>query len=143
MRRLILAAGLSLAVLAVSTPRASAWCKFSFSAGFNICYESTGNCWNFCFSCVPNPPPCCYGYGYPAPVAAPAYDHGYAYGGYDHGAYAAAAPAGAYPADASAAGVQQAGYGYGAAAHYPTASGADGWYGYGAAYGPPAYWYGH
>jgi hypothetical protein len=79
MRKMIVASALALALTASARQEASAWCKFNFSAGFNIGYESTGSCYHWGFSCTPNPPPCgygcypnCYpgcfpGYGLPSP----------------------------------------------------------------------------
>jgi hypothetical protein len=121
MKKLIVAGALALSLMASARQEASAWCRFNLNAGFNICYESTGCCWNWCFSCVPNPPPCgygCYAGGYGASFGASAYP-AYAYG------YAPAAPAAA-PAALTAQQPQtlQAGYTF---------------YGNGNA---PAYWYG-
>jgi hypothetical protein len=89
MKRLAIAGVLALGLVACSQQRASAWTKFSISAGFNISYESSGFCFSSC--CNWNSNPCPYGgcgfSGFPA------------YGGYD--ALAAYAPAAAAPAPAS------------------------------------------
>jgi hypothetical protein len=71
MKRLAIAGVLALGLVACSQQRASAWCKFNFSAGFNISYESSGFCFSSCFSGYSNPCPyggCGFsGYGgYPA-----------------------------------------------------------------------------
>jgi hypothetical protein len=120
MKKMLVAGALALALTATSRQEASAWCKFTFGIGFNCSYESTGCCYNWCFSCVPNPPPCGYG-ACPSAAGWPGY-------GLPSPAYGYAAPAGqAAPAMANnAAGqTQQVGYYF---------------YGQGAA---PSYWYGH
>ncbi len=125
MKRLIVAGLLALALTASSAQDASAWCRFNFSAGINISYESTGS--NFCWTVnrCSNPPPAC---AYPA--CFPGYAAGYAggYGGYpayayNYGNYGGAAPA-APAAAAAAPATQQVGY-----------------YFYGQGYAP-SYWYG-
>src|SRR5437763_12164224 len=70
MKRLTIAGLLALGVVGLAQQQASAWCKFNCSAGFNICFESTGH--NCTFNCchTSNPPPCGYdggGAGQPAP----------------------------------------------------------------------------
>jgi hypothetical protein len=125
MKKMMVAGLLALAVTAVSRQEASAWCKFCCSAGFNISYESTGHCFNWCCSWTPNPPPCyssCYpgygGYGgYAAYPAYPAYPYAYA----PAAPAAAAAPAVAAPAAYTTQQVGYTFYGQGYAPNY--------WYG--------------
>jgi hypothetical protein len=131
MKKMIVASFLALALTASARQEASAWTKCSFSCGFNISYESTGSCCSWGFSCVPNPPPCGYGYsgGY-----CPPYPGGFSgYGlpspmfGYAPAAGPQAVPAvGQQAAPAvNASHTQQAGYYF---------------YGQGSA---PSYWYGY
>jgi hypothetical protein len=120
MKKMFVAGLLALALTATGPQKASAWCKFSWSCGWNITYESTGTCWNWCLSCRPNPPPpCCYGGGYAG------YPGGYGYAGYGYAA-APTAPAAAPVATTPAA--------------YPTQQVGYSFYGQGQA---PSYWYGY
>ena len=151
MKRLAIAGVLALGLLACSQQRASAWCKFNFSAGFNISYESSGFCFSSC--CNFYSPPCPYGgagfsgYG--------GFDGGYPADGHDGlAAYPSSAPAAATapsstftppkptptsgapaPGATSSAGYQPVNYSY-----Y-----GQGGYGYGghspAPYQAPSYWY--
>jgi hypothetical protein len=119
MRKMMVAGLLALALTATGQQKASAWCKFSWTCGFNMTYESTGTCWNWCLSCKPNPPPpCCYG-GYSF------YSGGYGYPGYGYGYAAAPAAPAAAPTAPAAYQTQQVGYSF---------------YSQG---GAPSYWYGY
>jgi hypothetical protein len=82
MKRFLIAGLLALTVTAASQQQASAWCKFTISSNFNLCWETGGHCWSWGMSSYS--PPCPYqgGYAYPA-----------VYGGYDTGSHAAAYPA--------------------------------------------------
>jgi hypothetical protein len=132
MKRMIVAGALALALMGVSQQQASAWSKFNFSGGFNICWERSGSCFSCTWSSCPGPY-CGAGYGYAAPAVyagPPAYD-AHAYGpayapGYGYGdqAYAATQPAPQQAPAAAPAPMQQAGFYY---------------YGYNQA---PNYWYG-
>jgi hypothetical protein len=121
MKKMIVTGLLALAMTATSGQEASAWCKFCWSCGFNISYESTGCNTTWCFSRVSNPPPCypscnpCYsGYcGYPGYSPYPAYAYSPALPG---------TPAVAAPAPQQ---TQQVGYTF-----------------YGQGYAP-SYWYGY
>jgi hypothetical protein len=123
MKKMIVAAALALALTATARQEASAWCKFNFSVGCNMSYESTGTCFGWGFNCQPNPAPC----GYGACPSYPGYGS-YAYGGYGYGGYAphAAAPVAA-PAAAPARpqGTQQVGYYF-----YSQGNAPSYWYGY-------------
>jgi hypothetical protein len=123
MRKMMVAGLLALALTATGQQKASAWCKFSWTCGFNMTYESTGTCWNWCLSCKPNPPPPCYNGCYPGSYGYSGYGYGYGY------AAAPAAPAAAAAAPATTAPAayqfQQVGYSF---------------YGQGQA---PSYWYGY
>jgi hypothetical protein len=125
MKKMIVAAGLALALTASSRQEASAWCKFGFSAGVNLTYESTG-C-NFSaggFGWQPNPSP--YGGGpYGPPAAAyPGYAP-YPVPGYGYAQPTAPAAPAAPAAAAAPVRTQQVGY-----------------YFYSQGYAP-SYWYGN
>jgi hypothetical protein len=74
MRKLIVAAGLALALTAASRQEASAWTRFNLSAGVNLNYESTGSCFQWGgITCLPNPSPYGCAPGFCAAPAVPAY----------------------------------------------------------------------
>jgi hypothetical protein len=125
MKKMLVAGALALALTATSHQEASAWCKFTFGIGFNCSYETTGCCYNWCFSCTPNPPPAC-NYGCPTVAGWPGYC-GMPSPAYGYAAPAAgqAAPAAPAMANQAAGQAQQVGYYF---------------YGQAAA---PSYWYGH
>ena len=148
MKRFAIAGVLALGLLACSQQRASAWCKFSFGIGFNLCYESSGSCWSFCCSRYSPPcPSCAPGFSGFGGGGFPAHD------GYDGvAAYPASAPATA-PSSTFTAPQPTPGTGtpgYGASPYYGTqpvsySSYAQGGYGYGGyapgAFQAPSYWY--
>jgi hypothetical protein len=122
MKKMMVASVLALALTASARQEASAWCKFNFSAGINMSYESTGCCYNWGFSCNPNPPPCGYGgyscyAGYPNVYGGAGYAPAYGYAPAQQAAPAATA--------ANPSRTQQVGY-----------------YFYGQGY-TPSYWYGN
>jgi hypothetical protein len=47
MKRMVVATLLAVGLTAASQDRASAWCKFNFGAGVNMCYENGGGTWTF------------------------------------------------------------------------------------------------
>ena len=133
MKRMLVAAAVTLALTAATRQQASAWCRFNFSTGLNVSYESSGNSFSFLgFSKTSSPSPDCYqgygGGGYADPSA---------YGAYPApgapGAPAAPAPTPAAPAP----GVQRT-------AHYGYPNYGQMNYGYtGQAAPTPGYWYGN
>jgi hypothetical protein len=127
MKKMLVAGVMALALTATSHQQASAWCKFNFSAGINMSYESTGSCFGWGFNCVPNPPPCGYAGGCQYPNAYTPYAYGPTNGYAPAYGYAPAAPAQVAPAAtvANPARTQQVGY-----------------YFYGQGY-TPSYWYGN
>jgi hypothetical protein len=136
MKRFLIAGLLALAVTAASQQQASAWCKFNFSAGFNISYESSGSC--FTWGCSYYSPPC----PYPGCYAPPAY-----YGGWDASHYAAAYAA--HDSSAYAYGSYGGYSGYGSTPQAPAANTGQGYtqqvgYQFYPQYGgqAPGYWYG-
>ncbi len=144
MKKMMLAAALAVAVMGSTQERASAACKFNFSAGFNLSFETSGGSCSFLgFQRQSNPFPCgpagCA--AYPGYGGYPGYA-GYAgYPGYaaDPGYAAAPAPVAAVPTaqpapQAQASPVRQAAYYYNsyAAPNYSVSPG----------YAAPSYWYG-
>jgi hypothetical protein len=151
MKRLAIAGVLALALVASSQQRASAWCKFSCSLGFNISYESSGFSYSSCCNLYSNP--CPYGgpgfsgfggfpaYGYNAVGAYPVYAAAPAAAPATSPTFTAPKPTPASGAPAtgasSYAGTQpvnysyygQAGYGYGYGSYSP------------APFQAPSYWY--
>ena len=148
MKRLAIAGVLALWLLACSQQRASAWSKFNFNIGMNICWERSGGCWSFC--CSHSSPPCpSYAPGFSGWGGFPAYD------GHDglaaYPAYAPAAttapsstftapkptPASSTPSSGASSyyGTQPVSYSY-------YGQGGYGYGGYGPApYQAPSYWY--
>ena len=158
MKKFLLACALALPVLVLANHRASAWCNFNFSGGFNISFQHAWGCWGAgaCpdANCLTDG---CY----------PGYAGAYApYGGYaPYGAYAVPADGQAVPAQpgqsfppppkaaddvkkssyfgAWANGYQPVGYSYGFQSGqyaYPS----TGYYQYpaGGSFQAPSYWYG-
>jgi hypothetical protein len=127
MKKMIVAAGLALALTASSHQQASAWCKLNFSAGVNLSYESTGcNFSSGGFGWQPNPSPYgCANFYPPAP-----------YLGYNQPSYG---PAPAYGYSQPAAPVAPAAP---AAAAAPVRTQQVGYYFYSQGYAP-SYWYGN
>ncbi len=162
MKKFLLACALALAVLALAEHRASAWCNFNLSGGFNMSFQhGCGSNWCFGFGGsgqAQNPFCCPDGGAYPAydghlAGAYPAYD-----GHYAVPADAAPAPGQSFPPAPKPAddgkkssylgtwgnGYQTVGYSYGyQAGQYAYPYG--GYYQYtGSGYfQAPSYWYGH
>lgn len=153
MKKIIAAGLLALGIMLASRQEASAWTKFSLSAGITLNYEGGNN--NFCNGLfrsgqVPGYPTDVYMGGIGAPCYG--FDGVYTYGyGFDGGAPVATANQGYAPqaAPAQAArpqGTTQAVYYPQGGAGYPTANYGYGSYGYSyGGYGNqqvPSYWYG-
>jgi hypothetical protein len=131
MKKLVMAALLSVGVLTACQQRASAWCEFKFSAGVNLSYRSSGSSSNWgiyrtstpCDTCPPFS--CASNFPYFGGVAYAPANASY------YGGVAAQAPA-AQPATAQTynpyynTGYQPVGYTYSGYSNYVV----------------PAYWYG-
>jgi hypothetical protein len=145
MKKFFVVCGLALALSAVSHQRASAWHKFGFSIGMNICWEAANNSY-FCGRIVSGPAP----YGY-----APYFDgfNATAFpGGYGSDGHYAAAPAAqvapqavaqSYARPAAQTPVQQAHYSWGQTGYYGQNYYQATSYGYGYGSSVPSYWYGY
>ncbi len=151
MKRLAIAGVLALALVACSQQRASAWCKFNFSVGLNLSFESSGFCFSSC--CNFYSPPCPYGgagfsgfggfdggypaYGYDGLAASPSYAPAAA----PASTFTAPKPTPASGAPASGA-TSYAGYQPVSYSYYGQGGYNYGYGGYGpGAYQTPSYWY--
>jgi hypothetical protein len=150
MRKYALACTAAVALLAAAEPRASAWCQFEISFGFNVC---CGRACPTCGDCCCGWPGCPLDAGCPDGFAGgyPVADYGYPAPAYGYGAPAygypapaatpgpATQPAPSFPPPPKPADDKQTSYrGYSSYPYQQTGYG-YGTYGYSQA---PSYWYG-
>jgi hypothetical protein len=122
MKKFLMLNVLALALVAVSSQPASAWCKFNFGIGANIGWTTGGNCLLWGAAKGQQPPPPCGPYGGPFYAPAVPFDGGYHHVSHDN----SAVMGGNFEADTPAPiqrveyGYPYGGYGYQPMTYYPT-----------------------